>query len=100
MSKAKVLPGQIGLPAPFKLTDPEKRLIRAYVAYKRATCYPPKISDILSMFEWDDEKHERYVPAYRDWSLDDQQYWGEFERVRRAIEVYIKECQDKHDLRI
>ncbi len=100
MSKAKVLPGQIEIPRPFKLTVSEKRLIRAYVIYKRVTCYTPKVSEILEMFEWSDEQHERYVPAYRDWSLDDQRFWGEFERVRGAIEGYIKECQDKYDLKI
>ena len=81
----------------FKLTAPEKRLIYAYVAYKHATVFTPKISDILFMFAWDDPTHERYVRAHRDWLLDDQECYGEFDRVRRAIEDYIEKCKTKCD---
>ena len=81
----------------FVLTTPEKRLIRAYVEYKHATVYIPKLSDILEMFAWDEPTHERYVRAYRDWLLDDQECYGEFERVRTAIQEYVEKCKVKCD---
>ena len=85
---------------PFKLTSPEKQLIRAYVRYKRATCFSTSVADILEMFKWNDTTHERYVPAYQDWLLDNPMYRGEFERVCTAIREYIQACKDKLDAKI
>ena len=85
---------------PFKLTSPEKQLIRAYVRYKRATCFPATAADILEMFKWDDPTHERYVPAFQDFFSDNPTYRGEFKRVRTAILEYIQVCKDKLDEKI
>ena len=82
---------------PFRLTPLEKRLIWAYVRYRRATGYYVSICDILVMFNWDDPKHERYVPAYEDWAHDNLDYEGEFNRVRKAIADYAQKCADKLD---
>ena len=85
---------------PFKLTSLEKQLIRAYVRYKRATCLTTSVTEILIMFEWDNSTHERYVPAYQDFFSDNPTYRGEFKRVRTAILEYIQVCKDKLDEKI
>ena len=104
MEKNKVLPGQLCMeevarkkketsPA-FKLTPAEKRLIKAYYKYRSVICEKPTISDILFIFKWDEPTRTRYVPAWRDFSLDDQEHQGAFELVRGAISGYLVELDE------
>ena len=69
----------------FTLTDAEKKFIRAYVEYKETVSDKPRPSDILEVFAWGNEENTRYVPAHRDFLLDDQRYLGAFAVVRKAI---------------
>ena len=80
-------------PKSFKLTVPEKRYIRAYVAYKKAICGNVKLAEILEAFEWSDSMRTRYYPAYRDWAVDDQRFCGCCDMVVNAIEEYIEKCR-------
>ena len=105
---SKQLPGQTVMnfgelcepKKPFVLTPLEKSLIRAYVRYRRATGYNISIVDILVMFKFDQEDHERYVPAYQDLVLENPQCAGEYDRVAKAIVEYLNECLDKLDKKI
>ena len=80
----------------FKLTKAEKAYIKAYYKLRSAISYKPSIGDILEAFKWDDEFRERYIPAYRDFLYDDQQYVGAFDVVRSAIEKELKALDDKN----
>ena len=80
----------------FKLTEAEKAFIRAYYKYRSVICAKPTIGDILFVFKWDDETHERYVAAWRDFSLDDQECRGAFDAVRKAIGGYLEELDRKN----
>ena len=83
-------------PSPFKLTVAEKRLIKAYYRYRCVICERPSICDILCMFKWDEPTRERYVAAWRDYSLDDQLCEGAFHAVRGAIAKYLNELNEKN----
>ena len=81
----------------FQLTTAEKRLIREYYRYRKITVAQPKLIDILQIFSWDDPLNERYVPIFRDWAYDDQQYVGAWEGCREAIRNYLKELDAKNE---
>lgn len=80
----------------FKLTKAEKAFIKAYYKLRAAIVYKPSIGDILDAFKWDNEFRTRYIPAFRDFMYDDQQYVGAFEIVRSAIEKELKALDDKN----
>ena len=82
----------------FKLTEAEKEFIKAYYKYRSVICARPTITDVLNVFEWDDETHERYVSAWRDFCFGDQEYYGAFDAVRKAIGGYLEELDRKNGL--
>ena len=100
----KVLKGQLSLediaaetkgkkklqPKAFMLTVAEKAFVCAYCAYCVAVSKQPSVAEILSVFDWGNERNERWFPAWRDWCYADDMYAGEFNYRTRAIVDLLK----------
>ena len=101
--KQRVLPGQIGIDeiieenketTAVKLTVGEKGLIRSYYKYRAEIGEKPLIMDLLLVFRWESET-SRFHGAWRDFAFDDNTFSGAYEKVRNAIEIYLKELDSK-----
>ena len=72
-------------PSPFKLTVAEKAFVCAYFAYCNSVNKQASVAEILSVFDWGNERNARWFPAWRDWYYADDMYAGEFNYRTRAI---------------